>query len=55
MFKADDYDYPLPAFYFKVTFSAKGDEDAAFQEVSGIGSQIETEPYAEGGENRFVH
>ena len=55
MFKADDYGYPLPAFYFKVTFSAKGDEDAAFQEVSGIGSQIETEPYAEGGENRFVH
>ena len=53
MFKADDYGYPLPAFYFKVTFSAKGDEDAAFQEVSGIGSQIETEPYAEGGENTF--
>lgn len=55
MSKAHDGDYPLPAFYFKVTFSAKGDEDAAFQEVSGIGSRIETESYAEGGENRFEY
>jgi phage tail-like protein len=53
--KTNGEDYPLPAFYFKVTFSAKSDEDAAFQEVSGIGSQIDTESYAEGGENRFVH
>ena len=50
-----DEDYPLPAFYFKATFSEKDDEDAAFRDVSGIGAQIETESYAEGGENRFVH
>lgn len=48
-------DYPLPAFYFKVTFSEKEDEDAAFQEISGISAQIETEPYSEGGENRFIY
>lgn len=47
--------YPLPAFYFAVTFSEKGDEDAAFQDVSGIGAQMDIESYAEGGENRFVY
>ncbi|MBT8339629.1 MAG: phage tail protein [Desulfatitalea sp.] len=50
-----DADYPLPAFHFCVTFSEKSDEDAAFKEVSGIGAQIETESYSEGGENRFVY
>ena len=29
--------------------------DTSFQEVSGINKKMETEPYAEGGENRFVH
>lgn len=29
--------------------------DTSFQEVTGIGSEIETEPYSEGGENRYVH
>lgn len=48
-------DYPLPAFYFNVTFSEKSDEDAAFQDVAGIGAQIETESYSEGGENRFIY
>lgn len=49
-------DYPVSAFYFKVVFSATaGMSDTSFQEVSGIGSQIETEPYVEGGENRYVH
>lgn len=47
--------YPIPAFHFKVTFSEKEDEDAAFQDVSGIGAQMETISYAEGGENRFVY
>lgn len=51
---SDDY-YPIPAFYFAVAFSEKSDEDAAFQEVSGIGARMETESYAEGGENRFVY
>lgn len=48
--------YPLPAFYFRVKFAASGDAaDTAFQEVSGIGVQIDTEDIVEGGENRFVH
>jgi phage tail-like protein len=49
-------DYPPSAFYFKVVFSATaGMSDTSFQEVSGIGSEIETESYVEGGENRYVH
>lgn len=49
-------DYPPSAFYFKVVFSATaGTADTSFQEVSGIGSEIETESYVEGGENRYVH
>jgi len=48
--------YPLPAFYFKVVFAATADSvDTSFQEVSGIGSEMETEELAEGGENRFSH
>jgi phage tail-like protein len=48
--------YQPAAFYFKVVFSASaGASDTSFQEVSGIGSEIETEPYSEGGENRYVH
>jgi len=49
-------EYPLPAFYFKVAFAATSNsEDTSFQEVSGIGSEMETEDLAEGGENRFSH
>ncbi len=49
-------EYPLSAFYFKVVFAATSDNaDTSFQEVSGIGSEMETEDLAEGGENRFVH
>jgi phage tail-like protein len=48
--------YHLPAFYFKVVFSGlTGITDTSFQEVSGIGSEIETEEIHEGGENRFIH
>lgn len=48
--------YPPPAFYFKVIFSATmGMSDTSFQEVSGIGSKIDTEEIVEGGENRYVH
>jgi phage tail-like protein len=48
--------YPLPAFYFKVIFTAiLGVTDTSFQEVHGIGSEMETEEVVEGGENRFVH
>lgn len=48
--------YPPPAFHFKVVFSAtRGRFDTSFQEVSGIGSELETEDVVEGGENRYVH
>jgi phage tail-like protein len=49
-------DYQPAAFYFKVEFQAnQGMSDTSFQEVSGIGSEVETEPYSEGGENRYIH
>lgn len=48
--------YPLPAFHFKVLFAgAPGSTDSSFQEVRGIGAEMDTEEYVEGGENRFVH
>jgi hypothetical protein len=47
--------YPLPAFYFKVITGLRLGADTSFQEVRGIGSEIETEEVVEGGENRFVH
>jgi phage tail-like protein len=48
---------PLPAaFYFRVGFGPSwGAGDASFQEVGGIGPEMETESYREGGENRFAH
>ena len=49
-------DYPPPAFHFRAGFTpALSLSDSSFQEVSGIGSEIQTEEVAEGGENRFVH
>lgn len=49
-------DYPPSAFYFKVVFSGAGAmQDNSFQDVSGISSSIETEPYTELSENRFVY
>lgn len=50
-------DHGLPAaFRFVVRFAAPySGVDTSFMEVSGISSEIETMPYAEGGENRFVH
>jgi phage tail-like protein len=48
--------YPPSAFYFKVVFGeSESDVDSSFQDVSGISSEINTEPAVEGGENRFVH
>jgi phage tail-like protein len=48
--------YPPSAFYFKVVFGNGSDSlDSAFQEVSGISSEISTEDVVEGGENRYVH
>jgi phage tail-like protein len=44
------------AFHFAVRFGTDGaDVDASFQEVGGIGAELETESVQEGGENRFVH
>ena len=37
--------WPLPAFYFKVEF---GTQKLSFQEVSGLGVQIETQKYRHG-------
>lgn len=47
--------YPPSAFYFTVRFAGFPTGDTAFQEVSGISSKLETEPYLEGGENRYVY
>ncbi|WP_071601326.1 phage tail protein [Dickeya chrysanthemi] len=47
-------DWPLPAFYFSVNIDNSGD-DQAFQEVSGIEAQIETEPFTEGGNSSVYH
>jgi phage tail-like protein len=44
--------YPPSAFHFKVVFTSDlSITDTSFQEVSGIGASLETEPYHEGGEN----
>ena len=51
-------DFELPvAFYFTVAMAggAIPVPDAAFKEVSGIGSELEVETVTEGGENRFQH
>ena len=48
-------EYPTTAFCFKVAFAGSTEVDQAFQEVRGIGADLETEEVAEGGENRFTH
>lgn len=47
---------PPVAFHFNVAFLGliPPVPDMAFQEVSGLESELETEPLAMGGENRFV-
>ena len=49
--------YPPVAFHFKVEFNgvSKQEADVQFQSVSGLSVDIETEEFAEGGENRFKH
>lgn len=49
-----DGEWPLPAFYFTVSISGCAG-DTAFQEVSGLEFQIETEDYSEGGNNLVYH
>ena len=48
--------YPPVGFHFLVKFEDFSEEtDTYFQEVSGLSVTVNTEEYAEGGENRFVH
>ena len=44
---------PYPGFLFVVEFGSEG--AGGFAECSGLDVEIETEDYAEGGENGFVH
>lgn len=48
---------PPTAFHFNVAFQGLVPPvpDMAFQEVSGLETDISVEDYQEGGENRFVH
>lgn len=51
--------YPLTGFHFSVGFEnfTKIQNDIAFQEVTGLSVTIDVDSntYAEGGENRFIH
>ncbi|MGB3464675.1 MAG: phage tail protein [Cyclobacteriaceae bacterium] len=53
--------YPPTGFLFQVSFddslykTYEGKEDAGFQEVTGLTTEIGMEEYREGGENRFAH
>jgi phage tail-like protein len=49
--------YPPVGFHFSVEFTGleASEKDHQFQSVSGLTVDIETEEYAEGGENRFKH
>jgi phage tail-like protein len=48
--------YPIAGFHFDVQFQlGTGPVNIGFQDVSGIGVDIETESITEGGENRFTY
>lgn len=49
--------YPPLGFHFKVEFNgiSTKETDIQFQSVAGLSVDIETEEFAEGGENRFKH
>ena len=49
--------YPPVGFHFKVEFGflPQESDDARFQEVGGLASELGIEEVAEGGENRFSH
>ncbi|MDN3689958.1 phage tail protein [Cyclobacterium jeungdonense] len=50
------YDYPPVGFHFSVSFTGlEEDVETQFQSVSGLSVDMETEEFAEGGENRFKH
>ncbi len=49
--------YPPPGFHFQVQFllEGAGDADTRFQEVSGLGQDLNTEELVEGGQNAFAY
>lgn len=49
--------YPPVGFHFAVEFGflPQGSNDARFQEVSGLNTELSIEEVNEGGENRFSH
>jgi len=49
--------YPPVGFHFSVRFSGldREEQDTHFQSVSGLTVDMDTEEFAEGGENRFKH
>ncbi|MBB4804809.1 phage tail-like protein [Chryseobacterium defluvii] len=48
---------PIPGFYFSVIFELlpQFSIDTKFQIVNGLKVTMETEPYTEGGQNKFKH
>lgn len=48
---------PIPGFYFSVIFELlpQFSIDTKFQSVNGLKVTMETEPYIEGGQNKFKH
>lgn len=48
---------PIPSFYFSVIFELlpQFSVDTKFQSVNGLKVTMETEPYTEGGQNKFKH
>ncbi len=48
--------YTLPvSFYFQVSIGGGNEDDAAFQEISGLSSEVTIEEYREGGWNNNAH
>ncbi|MGM3174589.1 phage tail protein [Dickeya lacustris] len=47
-------EWPLAAFYFRVSID-NGSDDQAFEEISGIETHLETQPFIEGGGNSVYH
>lgn len=48
-------DFPV-GFHFKVEFGpSSADQDVRFQEVTGLGAEVSTEEFREGGLNEYSH
>lgn len=54
--RSEHANLPPVAYSFRVVFAENGMKDeTSFQEVSGIGGEMQVEEVTEGGETRFVH